>query len=389
MEYSISSQNVADYINNSNLYRVEQISIEKTTSVAGKNFNLLLELSDKNSILVKQERQYSKGQTLGEFSNEWQIHRLLQEFTELDSIRLFFPEILHFDVDNSVIVFKYQKNYQDLAEFYAKERLYPVHIAEQIGKISAEIHKATEKKEYENFWRLNQKDDLNHRVSELTRDLERITPEIFGIVTDDGLKFYSLYQRYDSLRLAIMELLNSLQSRCLIHGDLKLNNILLHEKWQKEYSNLRGQENPLVRLIDWERVTWGDPAFDLGAVIASYLQIWLGSLIVSKGKDIKASIDAATTPLKLIQPSITALIDTYLSNFPRILDSYPDFLLRVIQYAGFSLIMQIQAMIQRKQHFSNNTICMLQVAKSLLCQPEQSIPTIFGTTKSEIIRSRQ
>ena len=388
MEYSISSQNVSEYIINSNLYNADQISIEKTTNIAGKNFNLLLELSNEDSLLVKQERQYFEGRTLGEFFNEWQIHQLLQKFTELDSIRLFFPEILHFDVENSALIFKYQKNYQDLMDFYVKENIYPVHIAKQIGKISAEIHKATEQKEYENFWRSNQKDDLNHRVLQMTRDLERITPEIFGTVTNDGLKFYSLYQRYDSLRLAIMELLNALQSKCLIHGDLKLNNILLHEKWQQDDESINREENPLVRLIDWERGTWGDPAFDLGAIIAGYLQIWLGSLIVNKNTDIKTSMDSAITPLKLIQPSMTVLVVTYLDNFPKILDSYPDFLLRVIQCAGFFLIMQIQAMIQRKQRFGNTSICTLQVAKSLLCQPEQSIPTIFGTTKSEIIRSR-
>jgi hypothetical protein len=63
--------------------------------------------------------------------------------------------------------------------------------------------------------------------------LERIGPEVFGLVPSDGLKFFALYQRYDSLGQAIAELGNNMISCCLIHSDLKLNNILLLNDWQQ------------------------------------------------------------------------------------------------------------------------------------------------------------
>jgi hypothetical protein len=53
------------------------------------------------------------------------------------------------------------------------------------------------------------------------------------------------------------------------------------------------------------------------------------------------------------------------------------------------LIQQIQAMIQYQKVFNNTGICMLQVAKSFLCRPEQSIPTIFGQSEAELLNSSQ
>jgi hypothetical protein len=39
---------------------------------------------------------------------------------------------------------------------------------------------------------------------------------------------------------------------------------------------------------------------------------------------------------------------------------------------------------QYQKLFGNTGICMLQVAKTLLCRPEQSIFTVFGTPESEL-----
>ena len=191
--------------------------------------------------------------------------------------------------------------------------------------------------------------------------------------------FLALYQRYDSLGQAIAELGNAFTPACLTHNDLKLNNILLHTDWQQP-------NDSLIRLIDWERSSWGDPAFDLGTLLGSYIQIWLGSLVISKSLSIEESLALAMTPLEQIQPSIAAVTKAYLETFPEILKHRPDFLLRVVQLAGFALIQQIQSMIQYQKSFGNTGIAMLQVAKSLLCRPERSLPTVFGQAVVEIVQ---
>jgi hypothetical protein len=375
--FLLSSQNVFDYLMQLNLCSQDEKLLSKVELKPAKNFNLLISLPKGSKLLIKQERHNLEGKTIGEFLLEGRIHEFLKEFPELNHIRSYFSEALFFDRDNSIIILNYLDNYRDLMDFYtqAKFEYFPLSIAAKVGSTLALIHRATiHAKEYQEFFQ-NHGAVFNAKL--LNRGLDRLTPEIYGKYPADGLRFFTLYQRYDSLGKAIAELIDSFTPCCLTHNDLKLNNILLSLNWEDD-------EN-IVRLIDWERGTWGDPANDLGTVIASYLQIWLYSLITSKSMAIEESLRLATTPLYLLQPSMRELVMAYLSHFPEIFNYRPDFLPRVMQFCGLALIRAIQARLQHEKSFGNAGICMLQVAKSLLCRPEASIETILGVEMSELL----
>ncbi|MEH1944188.1 MAG: aminoglycoside phosphotransferase family protein [Nostoc sp.] len=382
MTLVLSSENVFNYLATQNIFTQEEEDLSQVELKFAKNFNLLLSLQDGRQLLVKQERHNREGKTAGEFLSEWRIHEFLQQTLELSHIRPLLSEVVHFDAEHSVIIFNYLNDYCDLAEFYTKENVFPTAIATSIGATLATIHRATFNcQKYQEFFSQTSEDISTEQALNFNLGLERISPEVFGRVPADALKFFALYQRYDSLGKAIAQLATELVPCCLTHNDLKLNNILLHSNWEEV---LEQSTNSVIRLIDWERGAWGDPAFDLGMLIASYLQLWLNSLVVSKSIDVEESLRLAMTPLEQLQPSIAALTKTYLANFPEILEHRPDFLKRVVQFSGLALIQQIQAMLQYQKSFGNAGICMLQVAKTLLCRPEQSIPTVFRVAESEL-----
>lgn len=342
--------------------------------VAAKNFNLLLTIAPSLQLLVKQEH-HQAGKAIGEFLAESQVHELARNFPALNHWQALISELLHFDRSNLILVFKYLNNYQDLMDFYTKENICPDIIAKELGILLATFHRDTYHQSIYREAITQDRDESRHSiVRALIYNLERLTPEIFGSVPDDGLKFYELYQRYDSLSQALVELGNTSTPTCLTHNDLKLNNILVHNNWvQPDFQT--------IRIIDWERSDWGDPAFDLGTLIASYLQLWLGSLVVSKSLLIEESLSLAIVPLDRVQPSIASLTRAYLQSFPEILIDRPDFLERVIQFAGLGLIQGIQAEIDYQKTLGNISIAQLQVAKTLLCRPIQSMPTVFGTSE--------
>jgi thiamine kinase-like enzyme len=383
MSFQLNSQNIFDYLNKYNFCFLENKNQNNIELKTAKNFNLLVTLASDRKILVKQERYTSEAKKIDEFINEWQINQLLKHFLELHKLRGWFSELLHFNPSDRIIIFNYLSDYQDLADFYNKENLFPPQIATTIGTILATIHQATlERQDYREFLQQN----IKESSIDLHTKLDRITPEIFSSIPADSIKFFALYQRYDSLGQAISHLTNTFDSCCLIHNDLKLNNILLYLDWENLVSS--NSSNPsTIRLIDWERCSWGDPAYDLGTLIANYLQLWLSSLVVSKTIAIEESLSMAMTPLELLQPSLSALLTAYLGQFPEILTRHQDFLCRVVQFAGLALIAQIQAMIQYQKTFGNTGICMLQVAKSLLCRPESTIKTIFGKSASQLAES--
>ncbi|MBD2524036.1 phosphotransferase family protein [Nostoc sp. FACHB-133] len=380
--FLLSSQNAFDYLILQGLCTQDEKSLSKIELKPAKNFNLLISLPDERKLLIKQEPYKREGRTAGEFFKEWRVHNFLQTFPELTDIRSYFSDAVHFDPENSIFVFNYLTNYRDLMDFYVEKNLnlFPVEIARVVGTTLASVHRLSiDRQDYQEFFQI-----FSQGTPNLNLGIDRVTPAVFGKLPTDGLKFLSLYQRYDSLGQAIAELSNAFTPCCLTHNDLKLNNILLSLSWEEAAFDESSSDDSLIRLIDWERGAWGDPASDLGTLIASYLQLWLHSMITSKTMAIQESLRLATTPLHLLQPSIRELVIAYLSVFPEIIEHRPDFLQRVMQFCGFALIKSIQAKLQHEKTFGNKGICILQVAKSLLCRPEASIPTIFGVDASAL-----
>lgn len=376
----LSSHNVLQYLQDVGLCSSENGSSDASELPENSNKNLNLLVTTGNSkLLVKQKRSVECDGIPHEFFNEWLFQQLLQQFPVLGNISAIAPLIKHFDEENSILVRNYFSEYVELGKFYRHQDSFPTEIATAIGTTLAGLHRATfQRREYRDFMSAAPEGQFRYNFYNPAQGVESISPEIFGIVPTEALKFYILYQRYESLESAIADLAYEWQPCCLTHNDLKLNNILIHSRWHQ-------LDDCLVRLIDWEACSWGDPAFDLGTLLASYLEIWLKSLVVDSSIELEESLHLAMTPLEVIQPSLLALIRAYLNAFPMILDYRSDFLVRVIQFAGLTLIHQIQETIKRRKHFDNADIYMIQVAKNFLTIPEQSIMSVFGICESEIV----
>jgi hypothetical protein len=380
---SLSSQNVIQYLQQAGLCRPEHGNVDKSVLPENnhKNWNLLVMLADNSQLLIKQERKINQDFSSHELFNEWLFHQLLEKFPVIGNIGAIASSLLHFDQENSILVRSYLSEYVELERFYQHSSIFPTEIASAIGTTLAGLHRATfNKREYRDFMSTAPAGQFRYNFYNPAQGLPSINPETFGIIPTEALQFHLLYQRYETLESAIADLAYQWQSCCLTHNDLQLSNILVHSRWQQ-------LDNCLIRFIDWEACGWGDPAFDLGTLLASYLSIWLSSLIVDPTLELEESLNLAVIPLEALQPTILALIQAYLDGFPMILEYHQDFIMRVIKFAGLALIQQIQDRIECQKSFDNRNLCMLEVAKSLLTMPEQSVLTIFGISELEICGS--
>ncbi|QLE57738.1 phosphotransferase family protein [Nostoc sp. TCL26-01] len=381
MLLSLSSQNVIQYLQAAGLCGLEDGTSDKIELPESnkKNFNLVVKLADNRQLLVKQERQIDHEGILHELFNEWRFHQLLQEFPVLGNISLITPLVQYYDEENSILVRSYFGEYLDLSKFYQDHNIFPPEIAQAIATTLAALHRATfQGKEYRKFMATAPQGQFRYHFYNPAQGIGSLTPEILAKVPSEALKFHILYQRYESLEAAIADLAYEWDACCLTHNDLTLNNILIHSRWNQ-------LDNCLVRLIDWETCTWGDPAFDLGTILASYLAIWLNSLVIDPTMELEDSLQLAMTPLEEIQPSLIAILQAYLKAFPMILEYRRDFVVKVIQFTGLALINQIKSKINNCKLFNSSDIYMLHVAKNLLIMPEQSILSIFGVSEAEIL----
>jgi serine/threonine protein kinase len=386
MVFLLSSENIFPYLLEQGICKSKEHQPIQIEPRAGKNFNLRVSFAENCHFLVKQECHDLNGKTRGEFYSEWRIQELLKTFSDLDQLRSLMSEAVHFDPERSIIVLNYFQDYCDLGDFYDETKLFPIAIATAIGGSLALIHRATlGSDQYRDFLSQKSEGKALLKAPNFVYGLDRVKPEVFGMICVDDLEFFKLMQRYDSLKQAIIKLSTIWTPCCLIHRDLRLNNILLHQDWQQILAQPELSKIPVVRIIDWEFFTWGDPAFDLGKIIFGYLKLWLSSLIISPAIDIETALRLAAVPLEILQPTLMGIIQAYLTQCREITDQRPDFLMHVMQYTGFLLIEKVRFNIEGHHPFNNRDICMLQVAKNLLCRPEESLQLIFGITALELM----
>ncbi|WP_158500374.1 phosphotransferase [Xenococcus sp. PCC 7305] len=350
-----------------------------------KNYNLVVHSSDRQSFLVKQNRVDREGNTSGHLVTEWLVQKLINNFSELASIQPLMSQVLLFDQPNSILVSVFNDEYISLDDYYEVQNSYDPGIAQTIGANLAQIHRATyQKQEHREFLSPYLRFDAITRLPGFIQRLNRPTPSIFGKVCPDGLDFYKLYQRFPSLNQAVVELYEHIQPACLTHNDLTLDNFIIDTQL-----NLNSHNRPIkpeqVKIIDWEFFHWGDPAADMGMLVAEYLAEWLNSLVADRNLDLNTTLSLATCPLESITPSLEALLQGYLKTFPKIINDRQDFVKRVVQFAGIGIIDRLSYYVEYHHPFDNESLCKLQVAKNLLCYPEKSIKTIFGNSEKELI----
>jgi Phosphotransferase enzyme family len=373
MTFFLSAQNCMGYLIEKRLCQSEIQPIQMIEK-SSKNFNLQVQLPSERHLLIKQESQDTTGKSKGDFSLEWRVYQLFQQFPDLSPLRNLVSDAIYFDPACSILVFNYLNDYQDLLDFYTQSSTFPtmlsVDIGIHIGTALATLHRTTFNHPICKVFLADSQDLRIDRVPNFLRNLERISPERLSHITPEGWQFFSLYQLYGTLGEAIAELNTAFHPCCLAHNDLKLDNILFAPS--------------SVRFIDWERWSWGDPLFDLGTIMAHYLRLWLNSLAISSHVDLETTLNSALVPLEQIQPSLVALLQSYHKQFPELFQTRADSLQRIMQYTGLALIDNLQGKVEYKEPFNNTGICILQIAKALLCHPQSSIPTIFGRAMTEL-----
>lgn len=375
MSLILSSENVIPYLKQQKVCPLDSQLAQPVIAEEYKNFNLIVKFSDGANYLVKQERFNGKGEATGCLKYEWLINLLWENFTELNPIQKSVSQAVHFDDENKILVLNYFPEYLSLSDFYQENNDYPLAIAKALGTNLGQIHRLTfAQSKYQEFLAQHRSKRSAGETPNFLQGLERVGPGVFGNICPDSIEFFKLYQKFPSLHQAVVKLHQDYQAVCITHNDLRFSNYLI--------DNLGNSQS--LKLIDWEFFDWGDPALDLGTAIAKYLELWLDSLYIYSDTDFSVALSLATCPLEKIQPSLKAVIQSYLSEFPQILTIRPDYIEQSTQFAGLSLIKHLQQNAEYHQPFDNRAICTLQVAKSLLCYPEQSLITVFGSELAEL-----
>ena len=124
--------------------------------------------------------------------------------------------------------------------------------------------------------------------SEVLSKLSVANYETLCILQDQA----DLTKRLDRLRF-------SWQPETVIHHDIRGDNVLvLQAPEDHKETEVR------IRIVDWEMIQIGDPAWDLAGVLQDFVPVWIASLPIANVASIEEAISQATYPWTTIQLAI-------------------------------------------------------------------------------------
>jgi len=163
------------------------------------------------------------------------------------------------------------------------------------------------------------------------------------------------------------ELEESWQGLTLIHGDIKGDNIL----WVTSKSSSQGS----IKIVDWELVQRGDPAWDVAGYFQDVLLYWLSSL--PQGDSVEDMIAKGKRPLRTLQPLLRAFWRGYSAVAGR--NNETNVLLsRSVRYTGGRLIQSAYEMSSIASALPLRAILTLQLSANLLDDPESAQVQLLG-----------
>jgi hypothetical protein len=184
-----------------------------------------------------------------------------------------------------------------------------------------------------------------------------------------NLRVIEIVQQYADFGRLLDALRAGWRASCLIHGDLKWDNVLVA-------TGPSGRHVPRPVLVDWEMAALGDPAWDVGVLLGEFLAFWLLSIPLTGETPPERATELARYPLAELRPALRAFWAAY--RQARAPCAAGDELERAVRYGAAWLL---QTAIERTQlaiQVPGALIVMLQLSLNLLQDPRNAADQLLG-----------
>ncbi|MGH1338775.1 MAG: phosphotransferase [Aureispira sp.] len=285
------------------------------------------------------------------------VHRLFQQTDCYQGIRAFVPELLGYDADNQVLateLFPYAKS---LMENIQENKAFSITHANIIGEILHAYHQPIQ----ETLKNTPTLQFFNEQLPWILTigDAKGLADSPNGAVIKYMLNTPDIVNGLERIR-------TTWQATSLIHGDIK---------WMNFVCTTEGK----LKLIDWEIANIGDPLWDVGGVLQSYLSSWIFSFDNNNAWHAQKVQGQEFVSIPAIQAGIQAFWKTYVQLQKWTEEEANTALITSTRMAGARLLQTAFEANQQPQILPN-TMRAIQLCQHLFNHPEQAIKELFGLT---------
>jgi aminoglycoside phosphotransferase (APT) family kinase protein len=278
-------------------------------------------------------------------------YRLIAEEPELAALRPVVPRFLAYDAGENMLVTEFVRGADNLLTFHRKQRGFSTSVASALGRTLGDLHRKTAKPK--------------------AKELQTMTPWVFSF------HLSPIFQQQSAANVHLRQLISTpyfiptldrlrqeWQPDAFIHGDLKWENCVLED----------GEENGRLLVVDWEIGNLGDPLWDVGSILNSYVGAWVSSIPVVNGE---ANPAGAEYPLAHIRPAMRSFWESYIESRGVESSARPGMLRRVILFMAARLLQTVYEHSAVATSLSAFSILVLQLVTNLFKEDESGYQLIY------------
>ncbi len=312
-------------------------------------------------MFIKQPRA-TDDELIAGLEREALCYQIVQNHPELAALAKLTPDFHEYDSVGRILILELLPQASDLRTGLQQTGEPMLQIAGSLGTELGLVHAATS--------------GSVDQIPELAR-LTREPPWILGLheagdarrFSRANLELVRILRRFKEFPRFCGELQQNMRTEALIHGDMKFGN------WLLLHPNKAGFE---LRLVDWERAHIGDPAWDVGGLLMSWLDLWISSMDFSGSRNSQESSEPARIPVETLQPAIEAFWISYREARGFSEQESADELLHSVRCCGARMIQTAFEASAEQDRMTRYAVTLLQVSLNILEDPGLAARALLG-----------
>ena len=303
-------------------------------------------------------------------SREAQVYRHLAKRRD-SHVSRYLPKMYAYEDDAHILILEKIPDAQTLTAYHTTASNAPILIGKAVGRALGSIHK-----------------DLNSGaqgeglepaeigpVKPWVLSVHRPDVAVLAALSNANVQLLHRLQESSALCSCLQTLNDAWRYECLIHQDLKWDNCVVQ-------SRPSTRTDAGLRFVDWELAGIGDPAWDVGTMVANYLAFWLLALPLSKHQSIDDVLESTPRPLASFQPAMRSFLSAYQASALISPSDYQPFLRRVVGYTAARLIQIAFEYLQSLVEMPAQALYFLQVGLNFAEHPQEALVHLVGLEPS-------